>query len=109
VIFGIFIKDCLDIQILVKIEQNSQKFYMNSYVRLRHLAALVFKTETGCIPCGEHSETEETVDSVNTTVERVRLYISTFKIYRLWLMVNIAKTRKNFKVRIKYFNFTFLL
>jgi hypothetical protein len=83
VIFGIFIKDCRDIQILVKIEQNPQKFYMNSYVRLRYLAVLVFKPETGCILCGEHSEAEETVDSVNTTVERVRLYIPTFKTYRL--------------------------
>lgn len=86
-----------------------QKVCMNWYVRLRYLVVLVFKSETGCILCGEHSEAEETADSVNTTVERVRLYISTFKIYRLWLMVNLAKTRKNFKVRIKYFNFPFLL
>jgi hypothetical protein len=94
VIFGIFIKACRDIQILAQIEQKSQKVYGNSYVRLRYLAVLVFKTKTGCIFCGERSEAEETVDSVNTTVERVRLYISTFKIYRLWFMVNLAKTRK---------------
>jgi len=52
---------------------------MNSYIRLRYLAVLVFKTATARILCGEHSEAEETVDSVNTTVERVRLCISTFK------------------------------
>ena len=65
-IFGIFIKSCRDIQILVKIEQKSYKFYMNSYVRLRYIAILVFKTERGCILCGEHSEAEETVDNANS-------------------------------------------
>ena len=107
-IFGLFIKSCRDIQILVKIEQNLQQVYMNSYVRLQYLTVFVFITETGCILCWERSEAEETVDSVNTTVDRVRLYISTCKIYRLWLMVNLAKTRKNFKLRIEYFKFPFL-
>jgi hypothetical protein len=39
---------------------------MNSYVRLRYIAILVFKTERGCILCGEHSEAEETVDNANS-------------------------------------------
>jgi len=96
-IFGILIKPCRDIQILVKMEQNLQKIYMNSYVRLRHLTVFAFITETDCILCGERSEAEETVDRVNTTVERDRLCISTFKMYQLWLMVNLAKTRKILK------------
>ena len=75
-IFGIFIKACQGTQILVKIEQNLQKVYMNSYVRLRYLTVFVFITERVCILCRESSETEETVDSVNTTVERVRSCIS---------------------------------
>lgn len=86
-IFGIFTNACPDILISVKNEQKLQKVYMNSYVRLRNLAVLVFITETDCILCGERTEAEETVDGVNITVERVRLYISTFKIYRLWLMI----------------------
>jgi hypothetical protein len=82
---------------------------MNSYVRIRYFTVLVFTTETGCILCGEPSEAEETVDSVNITFERVRLCIFTFNIYRLWLMVNLAEIRKSFMVRVKYLNYPFLL